>query len=187
MILKAKEDYLKQQGARLADPSTSRKTCRKIINGFLNKCKVPRIPPLLFEGNFFTDCKHKATIFNNYFAKQCTPFQTNSKLPNLVYHTNERFSSIEITKNEINDIIKILKNNKAHGPDNISVSMIQLCGEDLCIPLRIIFQNIIETGIFPEQWKEANVTPVNKKKDKQIVSNYRPISLLPFLPKSLKK
>ena len=126
LILKAKEDYLKQQGARLADPSTSRKTYWKIINGFLNKCKVPRIPPLFFEGNFFTDCKQKATIFNNYFAKQCTPFLTNSILPDLVYHTNKRFTSMEITQDEIKDILKILKTNKAHGPDNISVSMIQL-------------------------------------------------------------
>ena len=180
LILKAKEDYLKQQGARLADPSTSRKTYWKIINGFLNKCKVPRIPPLFFEGNFFTDCKQKATIFNNYFAKQCTPFLTDSILPNLVYHTNKRFSSIDISRDEINDILKILKTNKAHGPDNISVSMIQLCGEGLSVPLQIIFQNIIETGIFPDQWKEANVTPVHKKKDKQTVSNYRPISLLPI-------
>ena len=72
---------------------------------------------------------------------------------------------MEIAQDEIKDILKILKTNKAHGPDNISVSMIQLCGEDLCMPLQKIFQNIIETGIFPEQWKEANVTPVHKKKD----------------------
>ena len=61
--------------------------------------------------------------------------------------------------------------------------MIQLCGERLCIPLKIIFQNILETGIFPDRWKEANITPVHKKKDKQIVSNYRPISLLPIFAK----
>ena len=65
--------------------------------------------------------------------------------------------------------------------------MIQLCGEDLCVPLQIIFQNIIETGIFPDQWKEANVTPVHKKKDKQTVSNYRPISLLPIFAKIFEK
>ena len=187
LILKAKEDYLKRQGAKLADPSTSRKTYWKIIHGFLNKCKVPRIPPLFFEGNFFTDCKQKATIFNKYFAKQCTPFLTDSILPNLVYLTNERFSSIEISQDEVKDILKILKTNKAHGPDNISVSMIQLCGENLCVPLQIIFQNIIETGIFPDQWKEANVTPVHKKKDKQTVSNYRPISLLPIFAKIFEK
>ena len=43
--------------------------------------------------------------------------------------------------------------------------------------------NILKTGIFPDQWKEANVTPVHKKNDKQIISNYRPISLLPILAK----
>ena len=163
LILKAKEDYLKQQGARLADPSTSRKTYWKIINGFLNKCKVPRIPPLFFEGNFFTDCKQKATIFNNYFAKQCTPFLTDSILPNLVYHTNKRFSSIDISRDEINDILKILKTNKAHGPDNISVSMIQLCGEGLSVPLQIIFQNIIETGIFPGPVEGSQCHPCSQK------------------------
>ena len=61
--------------------------------------------------------------------------------------------------------------------------MVQLCGQDLCVPLKIIFDNIPETGIFPDQWKEANVTPVHKKNDKQIISNYRPISLLPVLAK----
>ena len=52
-----------------------------------------------------------------------------------------------------------------------------------CVPLKIIFENILETGIFPDQWKVANVTPVHKKKDKQIITNYRPISLLPILAK----
>ena len=61
--------------------------------------------------------------------------------------------------------------------------MIKLCGNDLSVPLKIIFDNILETGIFPDQWKAANVTPVHKKNDKQIYTNYRPISLLPILAK----
>ena len=63
------------------------------------------------------------------------------------------------------------------------LNMIKLCGHHLCVPLKIIFENILETGIFPDQQKEANVTPVHKKNDKQIVTNYRPISLLPILSK----
>ena len=51
------------------------------------------------------------------------------------------------------------------------------------LQLKIIFDNILLTGIFPDQWKEANVTPVHKKNDKQLISNYRPISLLPILAK----
>ena len=61
--------------------------------------------------------------------------------------------------------------------------MVKLCGEHLCVPLKIIFENILETGIFPDQWKEANVTPAHTKNDKQIISNYRPISLLPIVAK----
>ena len=183
LILDAKEKYLQSQGAELVDPSTGSKKYWKILNSFLNKCKVPRIPPLYENRSFITDCKEKATLFNNYFAKQCTPFLTDSVLPPLVHHTENRLSHFEITENEVNNILKQLQSNKAHGPDNISAQMIKLCANQLCRPLRIIFQNIIDTGIFPDQWKEANVTPVHKKKDKQTVSNYRPISLLPLFAK----
>ena len=35
-------------------------------------------------------------------------------------------------------------------------------------------------------WKLANVTPIFKKGDKQLIKNYMPISLLPFCGKILK-
>ena len=44
-----------------------------------------------------------------------------------------------------------------------------------------IFNNCIETGVFPECLKIAEVIPVYKSGSKSCVSNYRPISLLnPF-------
>ena len=36
-------------------------------------------------------------------------------------------------------------------------------------------------------WKLANVTPIFKKGDKQLIKNYRPISLLPICGKALEK
>ena len=36
-------------------------------------------------------------------------------------------------------------------------------------------------------WKLANVTPIFKKGDKQLIKNYRPISLLPICGKILEK
>ena len=86
-------------------------------------------------------------------------------------------------KLQIDEIISALNINKAHGPDDISVNMVKLCGYHLSVPLKIIFDNILQTGIFPDQWKMANVTPVHKKSDKQLITNYRPISLLPILAK----
>ena len=186
-IRKAKESYLKTQGNRLADPKLAQKTYWKILNKFLNKCNLPRIPPLFVNSNFIVNCKEKAKIFNNFFAVQCTPFLNASVLPSFTYLTAARIYTISFSLLEIKDILINLDVSKAHGPDGISGKMISICGEHLSIPLEIIFNNIIETGEFPDQWKLANVTPIHKKKDKQIHTNYRPISLLPLLAKIFDK
>ena len=61
--------------------------------------------------------------------------------------------------------------------------MIKLCSKSVVKPLSIILKNCIDTGIFPDIWKGSNIIPVHKKGDKQIVNNYRPVSLLPILGK----
>ena len=46
-----------------------------------------------------------------------------------------------------------------------------------------LFNTSLRTGKFPFEWKLANVTPVPKSGDHQIVSNYRPISVIPVIAK----
>ena len=74
--------------------------------------------------------------------------------------------------------------NKAMGSDGISGQMLLLCGASVSLPLQIIFRNILYTSIYPYMWKLA-VTPIFKKGDKQLIKNYRPISLLPICGKIL--
>ena len=45
----------------------------------------------------------------------------------------------------------------------------------------------ITTGIFPDSFKKAKITPCFKKGDKSDMSNYRPISVLPLLSKLLER
>ena len=42
-------------------------------------------------------------------------------------------------------------------------------------------------GVFPNNWKKSNVIPVHKKVNKQLVSNYHPVSLLPICSKIFEK
>ena len=134
---------------------------------------TPRIPPLLTaDGTFITRCKQKASLFNNFFFEQSKLFQNASVLPNFSLLTDAKLETFEISNEQILNILTNLNINKAHGPDMISVRMIKLCGNDLCVPLRLIFDNILLSGIFPKQWKRENVTPVLKKDDKQLIKNY---------------
>ena len=65
--------------------------------------------------------------------------------------------------------------------------MIQLCGKSIAIPLKLLFKTIIEEGAFPEDWKKRYVVPMHKKESKNLIKNYRPISLLPIFSKVLER
>ena len=99
------------------------------------------------------------------------------------YKTNERLSSVKITNDDIHKIIAKLDLNKAHGHDKISIRIIKICSTSICRSLRLIFNHCIDNGIYPCEWKKANVVPIHKKGDKQTLKNYRPVSLLPICGK----
>ena len=65
--------------------------------------------------------------------------------------------------------------------------MLKLCSTSICKLLEIIFNRCLVTGTFPNDWKKGIVVPVFKKGDKQILKNYRPISLLPVCGKIFEK
>ena len=65
----------------------------------------------------------------------------------------------------------------------IGIRMVQICDKTNCKPLHFIFSSCIESGIFPTEWKMANVVPIHKQDDKQNVKNYQPVSFLPIFGK----
>ena len=65
--------------------------------------------------------------------------------------------------------------------------MIKICDKSLLKPLILLFQNSAKLSYFPDIWKRSNIIPVHKKNDKQLVENYRPISVLPIFGKSFEK
>ena len=50
-------------------------------------------------------------------------------------------------------------------------------------PLSLIIIQMIVTGIYPKAFKTSKVSPIFKKGDNTLLSNYRPISLLPTISK----
>ena len=50
-------------------------------------------------------------------------------------------------------------------------------------PLTLIINQMIVTGIYPKAFKTSKVSPIFKISDNTLLSNYRPISLLPTISK----
>ena len=154
---------------------------------FLDR-KIPVIPPLFVNNNFISDFKVKAELFNDFFSKQCSVIANNSTLPmeSLSLCQSSLFS-IECNADDVLKLIRLLNPNKSHGHDNISVKMLKLCDTSIVKPLLIIFNNCLKEGVFPLLWKKANIIPIHKKRSKNDLNNYRPISLLPICGKLLEK
>ena len=187
LIEDAKRKYLLKVGNTLANPETSSKTYWTLINTVLNKAKIPIIPPLLENGLFITDFTEKAQIFNDFFILQCTTVDTGSEIPQYIPAAAILINDFAISEQKILNIIRSLNPNKAHGWDEISVTVIKLSDAALVVPLMITFTNCLRCGLFPQIWKCANVVPVHKRNEKNLKGNYRPISLLPIFGRILEK
>ena len=183
----AKLSYLSNLGNKLNDPGTPQKCYWKIIHRVMNKSRAPRIPPLLLNNSLILNLSEKAKTFNAYFANQCSLILNDSVLPPFYFVTDKIINDVPIRNDEILKLIRNLNPNKATGSDGISGQMLLLCDDSVVPPLKIIFQNILDESIYPDIWKLANVTPIHKKEDKQLVKNYRPISLLPICGKIFEK
>ena len=96
---------------------------------------------------------------------------------------NAKICSVKLGNKDVINVIKALDPCKAYGYDDMSLKMLKICDSAIVKPLTILFKNCISEGIFSDNWKKSNICPIHKKGDKQIVDNYRPVSLLPVCGK----
>ena len=77
------------------------------------------------------------------------------------------------------------KNSSRH--DGISARFLKKILAIITPPLTHIVNQSLCTGILPDRLKIAKVIPLFKKGDQHVLDNYRPISLLPAIPKVFEK
>ena len=143
--------------------------------------KIPIILPLLINSELILDFKIKANYFNSFFASHCTPLNSNNKVPGSQTNiADSKLSSLQCEDKDIIKITRLLNINKVQWHDDISIRMLKICDLAIIKPLSIIFRNCINHSTFPDLWKKSNICPIHKKGDKQIINNYRPVSLLPI-------
>ena len=98
-----------------------------------------------------------------------------------------RLFQLSFTESEVLYQLDKLNANKGAGPDEVPNIFIKSCSSHLAEPLSFLFNLSLSSGVFPDEFKVASVTPIFKSGDKSDVTNYRPISILNGFSKVLER
>ena len=129
-----------------------------------------------------TSAVDKANALNSQFQSVFSTLvgvDENLELPS----NNRRMSAITISREGVLKQLMRLKTTKAQGPDGLHPRVLKEAADCLCGPLTLLFQQSLDTGAVPGDWKRAAVCPIYKKGDRSDPANYRPVSLTCILSK----
>ena len=168
-------------------------TIKEIINHTKNKKNLPKLFRINEEN--VSDPQRIANSFNEYFNQIGPQLSRNISHPNrnitfkdfLPVTTHRQFDFHEVSEKHILDILTKLPTKTSRGIDGFSTKFLKEIKSNLLTPLHILVNQAIKTGKFPQKLKIARIVPVYKKEDETLISNYRPISVLPAISKIFEK
>ena len=97
------------------------------------------------------------------------------------------FEFNKVTNENVDKILIKININKATGADGIPAKIVKNCKSCIALQLTALVNLSIENNCFPDKLKEAQVTPIFKKRDPLMKTNYRPVSVLPIFSKIFEK
>ena len=139
------------------------------------------------------ECSDKQAIVEHFNAFFASVGELNSR--NITEHGDSSYrdyiserieSSFEfrlVDSHDVKQIIKGIKTSRSTGHDGITSKLLKLISNDIADSITLIINQSLKSAIFPNQLKIVKVIPIYKKNDKKIITNYRPISVLPVVSK----
>ena len=129
--------------------------------------------------------------FANFFSTVGTNLDLNLVQNDLspcanVCRNPHSFQLFPVSPDECLKIISKLKCTRT-SINQMAVKIFKSVKEFIYLPLMNILNSSFAYSVFPKSMKIAKITPVHKKGDAQICSNYRPISSLPYLSKVMER
>ena len=143
------------------------------------------------------DQKEVANHFNNFFSTVAENIGKDtvydpSDHPSLIEIKKQndctnKFVFEKVTTDKVEKIINNINIKKATGADGIPAKIIK-CSKSIIAPqITSILNMSIDQNVFPDKLKKAQVTPLYKKNDPLLKTNYRPVSVLCIFSKIFEK
>ena len=189
IIRNRREEYEKDLETKInSQVNFGNKDWWKIVNHFFNKQVSSDIPPLqdTDKDELIYSPDKKAELFNSFFVKQSCINGADDDPPD-IQDNGLVAPAMMFTHELVYNILKDLDQRKAVGPDLVHNKLLVKAKGIISGPLAQLFNRSLDEATFPKLWKTAHVTPIHKKGDKSLCTNYRPISLLSCVGKVMEK
>lgn len=117
-----------------------------------------------------------SSMFNDVFSKKFS-LPTTTNAPHVQPYHHDHMFPVILSYDDVASNIKSLKPSLAPGSDQINVKFLQNTVCYSSIILTKIFQQSLNDGVLPSEWKVGKVVLIHKSGNKHSPLNYRPISL----------
>ena len=176
-----------------ANKGNSRKTW-KVINELTsrNSGKSANILEIKADNRIVSSPMDIAEAINEHFSNVAQVLAQDIPVvdvnPESYLEPTDSLFSLQIPSvNTVFSFLSKIDEKKATGLDRIPSNLLKMAASIVAPSLTSIFSKSILTGIYPNDWKAAKVTPLFKKGLKSDPNNYRPISVIPVVSKVLEK
>ena len=192
MNRRLKNEHIHKQVEQLLGQKQNPHKYHKTLRDITGRARKDTIPPLLgHDGDVVTDDVGKAALLIDHFAAQSTLHIPDTHVPPHNIANAAQIPTLEqITTNE-HEVLQILNSldaNKSTGPDGLPVKFLKLTALIIAKPLSQLYNKSLLLGIYPSNFKTANVKPIFKNKGSPSDPTcYRPISILSALSKVFEK
>ena len=181
----------------------------KIVKPFFSEKQKKLTKIILLENDIITsNDKEIAEIFNDCFLNNSSTESSNTvakqkdSLEDIIekyelhpsilkiretVQSDDKFYLKNIEQDDLQKEIYNLNPNKSIPFNDIPINIMKGCNDIISPYLTNLFNDSIESNIYPDSLKLAEVTPAHKKDETTNKNNYRPISLLPCVSKLFEK
>ena len=139
------------------------------------------------KGSILSSSWDKAEAFANFFHSAHANEVTLETDDFLLPETMARSTVPYFTKEAIHKMLTRCKRNYTVTPDAIPGIFIRNLALELCSPLEIVYNNSLWTGVVPNLWKIAYITPIPKSNLATEVKDFRPISITSHFSRTFEK
>ena len=129
------------------------------------------------NGILYYDSKTKAELFNlSQFKSVFTMDDDTDHLPTMSHPKYPNIENIAISIEGVEKLLDNINIHRASGPDKIPNIILKTCSKEISPALANIYQQSLDTGTLPNDWQNADISPIFKK-----VTNTWPVTTVQYL------